>query len=376
MTASTAYSGGAPALEVSPHQRLLADIAQTAGRADRQDGAIGDDVHRLMSTSLSRMAVEYADHGGHDSRLIVAVADALRRIGRANLSVGRIIEGHFNALRLIGLYGDQAQKRRFLARAGEGAVFGVWGADGPKPVAIAQAAPGELRLRGSKRFASGLGLLRFAVVTTRDGSGHVQLVIADANDPGRADPSTWKTSGMRATASGDYAFDGMSIPVSRVLGDRDVYMREPHFEGGVWRYAAVQLGGLEALTEIARRHVRDRKLIADSIIARRITDLALACETGRLWVESACVRVEAAGAGPDEVAYVLLAREAVEQACVQGMTIVDRLIGAASFFDAHPLDRIRRDLSFYLRQANLDGKAQSAARSFAASDAAVGEMWR
>ncbi len=181
---------------------------------------------------------------------------------------------------------------------------------------------------------------------------------------------------MRATASGSFTFDGMDVPVSRILGDSDAYMREPHFEGGVWRYAAVQLGGLEALTEIARRHVRDRKLIGDGIFARRLADLAIGCETGRLWIDSACRRVEAAGAGQSEVAYVLLAREAVERASVEGMTIVDRLIGAAGFFATHPADRIRRDLLFYLRQANLDGKSHAAARSYAASDAAVGDMWQ
>ncbi len=376
MAGRPANRDNAPAPEVAHYTRALADIARHAVHADRQESPIDDDVHRLLSTSLGRMAIDYAEHCGRDGQLILSLAGALRRIGRADLSVGRIIEGHLNALRLIGLYGDQAQKRRFLASAGEGAVFGVWGADGPSPVEISAAASGQSRLSGSKRFASGLGLLSFAVVTARDGDGHVQLLIAEASDPERGNLSSWKPSGMRATASGDFTFDGMDIPVSRILGDPDVYMREPYFEGGIWRYAAVQLGGLEALTEIARRHVRDRKLSGDGNFARRIADLAIGCETGRLWLESACDRVETAGAGQNEVAYVLLAREAIERACVEGMTIIDRLIGAASFFDTHPADRIRRDLLFYLRQANLDGKAHAAAHSYAASDAAVGDMWR
>lgn len=366
----------APKPELLPYVPALADVADNAGCADRGERGIDDDVRRLLSTSLGRLAVDYARHRGQDPRLVVSVAEALRRVGRANLSVGRVIEGHFNALRLIGLYGDQAQKRQFLVTPGDGVVLGVWGADGPNPVTLSPVSSGRVRLSGAKRFASGLGLLRFAVITARVRDGHVQLVIAEADDPARANPSTWKTSGMRATASGDFCFDDLDLPASRMLGGADVYMREPHFEGGVWRYAAVQLGGLESLTEIVRQHVRDRKLIEHGLVARRIADLAMACETGRLWVESACARVEAAGAGQTEVAYVLLAREAIEQACVRGMAIVDRLIGAASFFDFHPLDRIRRDLSFYLRQANLDGKAHAAAQSFTASEAAVGETWR
>ena len=113
----------------------------------------------------------------------------------------------------------------------------------------------------------------------------------------------------------------------------------------------------------------------DPLAAARLADLALACETGRLWVERAAFRVEAHGAGETDVAYVLLAREAVERACLTVIETVDRLIGAASFFEGHPVERIRRDLSFFLRQANLDGKRAKAARSVAGSDAPVGDMW-
>lgn len=360
----------------APYTDALADIARNAIHADQRERRLNDGVRQLLSTNLGEMARAYGRHRGDDSALILSLSEALRRIGRASLSVGRIVEGHLNALRLIGLYGDQTQQRRFFESAGNGVVFGVWGADGSDPVTLHAAASDRARLRGSKRFASGLGLVGLAVITARDERGRVQLVIADAGDPARADPSPWTTSGMRATASGDFSFDDMSVSASRLLGEPDVYTREPHFEGGIWRYAAVQLGGLEALTEIARRHVRDRRLEADSGIALRIADLAIACETGRLWLEAACRRVETAGAGQGEVAYVLLAREAIERCCVKGMTIIDRMIGAASFFETHPIDRIRRDLSFYLRQANLDGKAQAAARSFVACDTTVGDMWR
>ena len=75
------------------------------------------------------------------------------------------------------------------------------------------------------------------------------------------------------------------------------------------------------------------------------------------------------------MAYVLLAREAVERACLSVIETVDRLIGAASFFDGHSAERIRRDLSFFLRQANLDGKRARAAQAVAASEKPLGELW-
>ncbi len=47
-------------------------------------------------------------------------AHALMQIGAANLSVGRLWEGHVNALRLIRLYGSVAQAERFREGCFEG----------------------------------------------------------------------------------------------------------------------------------------------------------------------------------------------------------------------------------------------------------------
>jgi polyhydroxyalkanoate depolymerase len=47
-------------------------------------------------------------------------------------------------------------------------------------------------------------------------------------------------------------------------------------------------------------------------------------------------------------------------AAVALMNAMDQALGAASFATAHPADRIRRDLGFYIRQANPDGLALGA----------------
>lgn len=68
------------------------------------------------------------------------------------------------------------------------------------------------------------------------------------------------------------------------------------------------------------------------------------------------MRIEAAGGNPGVAIYVLLAREAVEAACVEVMDLAERAIGTAAHGTAHPVDRMCRDLRFYLRQAALDDK--------------------
>ena len=51
---------------------------------------------------------------------------ALRLIGRASLPLGRLYEGHVNALRLVLRYGSRVQSLSAARDAREGRLFGVW----------------------------------------------------------------------------------------------------------------------------------------------------------------------------------------------------------------------------------------------------------
>lgn len=345
-----------------------ADIAD-AGHADLSAG-----LAHLRSAGVFKQTLAYGFADTHSTSFLLGLVDTLRRIGRANLSVGRIVEGHLNALKLVGVFGDAKQQNAVRAAVQSGDLFGVWGADGNPPVVLNANKSKGLILSGRKRFASGLGLVTKALVIARTDYGP-QLLLLDVGDAARMDTSTWRTSGMRATASGDYDFEGLSIGPAAFIGRPGDFLREPYFEGGVWRYCAIHVGGMEALAETARAHAIARGFADDPLMAHRLAELARCCETGRLWVEQAALRVEAPGAAELEVAHVLLAREEVERCALRTIALVDRAIGTASFFEGHPAERIRRDLSFFLRQANLDGKLAKAADTLAASDQPFGEMW-
>jgi alkylation response protein AidB-like acyl-CoA dehydrogenase len=88
--------------------------------------------------------------------------------------------------------------------------------------------------------------------------------------------------------------------------------------------------------------------------------MVTACETSRLWLESAARDVERAGAPPEASATSILARLTVEREGVALIQAMDEALGAASFATSHPVERRRRDLQVYLRQANPDGLGQTA----------------
>lgn len=150
-------------------------------------------VHRLFAPPESG-GESFADMGAENAALL----DVLRIIGRADLSLGRIIEGHVNALKLFDWYGSADQKASLASNLRDGAFYGVWATEPAPGVSLVRDSEGWL-LSGAKAFATGAGGLRHAVVTARMDDGAAQLVVVPADLPGRTDLSGWRVRGMRAT---------------------------------------------------------------------------------------------------------------------------------------------------------------------------------
>src|SRR6202789_762319 len=89
--------------------------------------------------------------------------DLLWSIGRGHLAVGRIYEGHINAIVLITLYGNEEQLAQASRDALSGHLFAVWNTELPAGVHVVGS-----ELRGSKIFCSAAGHARRAIITARD----------------------------------------------------------------------------------------------------------------------------------------------------------------------------------------------------------------
>ena len=101
----------------------------------------------------------------------------------------------------------------------------------------------------------------------------------------------------------------------------------------------------------------------------RLARMAMACETARLWIESAAMRVEGDPSDPEgAAAYALLAREATERACLEVVELAERALGMLAHAETTPVDRMRRDLSMFLRQAAPDAKRMRAAEALVKRD--------
>lgn len=286
-----------------------------------------------------------------------AMATALRQVGRGDLSIGRLYEGHVNAMSLFDWYGTPDQHAWLTQVLDRGAWFGVWATE-PSP-GVRLADEGAKSLIGEKMFASGAGGLDYALVTAASEAAR-RLVIVPANETTRADLSGWRVRGMRASVSGRYSLDGVAVERLMLLGEPGDYDRDPRFTAGAWRFCAAQLGGIEALVAEIRSAMRDSAR-EDPMQRARFAEAVVAVRTAGFWVEEAAQRFAAGDA--DAVAVARLTRGVVENAGFCVMEAAVRILGTRSAFDGERADKIIRDLSLYLRQAGPDHARDEAAKA-------------
>ena len=322
-----------------------------AGAARAEDGGapIAPTMRRILQSGLLDEDDPY-----RLARILVA-------LGEANLPAARLAEGHVNARLLLDLYGGGCDAPDRL--------HGVWGADGDRPVAMEGG-----RLTGAKRYASGLGCVARAIVTVAAEDG-ARLAWVDVTDAARHRPGTWRMSGMRATASGDIDLDGLRPEWVGGPGD---YHREPHFVGGVWRIAALQLGGTLGLLGAARDWLgaRDR-MGADAQVARLAPLLARAMAAFGLVERAADVASGPQGRADPDRAVMLSsqARLLTEDLAQDAVAAVERSVGMAHFEAGSETGRIARDLATYCRQAARDAFEQRAGRIALARPGRLSELW-
>ena len=339
---------------------VAADAAWHAVDLD-DDGAFPhEDIAALHHAGLL-MAPFPIDRGGEG--LGIGDADRLRSvltaIGRGSLPLGRLYEGHVNAVVLTVRYGSPANVKLLQEEAAAGRPTGVWMAG--EALRLERGTAGELVLRGGKILCSGATHFRRPLVATEHDGGSMMIIPLVAPDE-RAEAASWTAQGMRATATGSVDFDGIVVAADELVGAAGDYLRSPYFRGGAWRVLAVQLGGLEAVLATYAAQLRASPHRDQPLQLARYAEAEIACETARLWVEKAARVAEGSGEDAEAIdAYVDLARNAFEATALKVVALAQKSIGLKSFLRPNPLERLTRDLTTYLRQPNLDMSLMSAA---------------
>ena len=306
---------------------------------------------------------------GIDSAVTYELLLLLKHLGRGNLAVGRVYEGHVNALQLVQTFGTTEQIENYASDARDRRLlFGVWSAEEGDGVQVVLTEQGCC-LKGAKTFCSGAGYVKRPFVGGGLPTGDWQMCIVPMDEVvTTSDPSWWQPSGMRATASYKTDFTGVELGKTAMIGRPKEYLQQPWLTAGVVRFAAVQLGGAEALLDETRTYLQGLGRTEQVHQQVRVAKMAIAIESGNLWLQSAAKFLAAYApqfAGrpgektPEQieqlVAYSNMVRTAIEQICIDVMQLCERCVGARGLLPPNAMERIIRDLTLYLRQPAYDG---------------------
>ncbi len=346
--------------------RLIPAMQAHAAALDAEEAFPEQDFQALRELGVlsAPLPVDQGGHGaGTEPGGMGLILHMLTLLGQGNLSVGRLFEAHVNAVKLIAAYGTPAQAGRAAAEVRDGHLFGLWVTDSPGH---------DLRLsdgglHGSKGPCSGAGHVTRALVTVSTPAGS-RMAVAALDATVAIEPKRGALQGMRAGVNGVARFQGTPLPGDALIGGPGDYLREPLLSTGAWRTSAVTLGGLDALVVATREQLARRGHQAAPLQQDRFGRMLIAQETARLWTAAAAERAEASDApAAEQVAYVNLARIAVEAACLDAMRLTQRSLGLAAFLRPNPVERLLRDLAVYLRQPAPDSVLTEAAlHSFSA----------
>src|SRR5918997_5816198 len=207
-------------------------------------GASGRDAHPsfpeecfLWLESTGALAIPVPEPIGSQGRRATFAEEwrVLRSVARADGSVGRILDGHFNGVERVSVLAPEPLRSRELAGVAAGRLrLGVWGADpipGEGTPARLVATGGGYSLEGVKTFCSGATGLDRALVAVRapagEPAGSPLLAYVDLSEGVEIDDGWFKASGMRSSESHRVVFEG--APVLAMLGEPGELVREPYF---------------------------------------------------------------------------------------------------------------------------------------------------
>lgn len=297
-----------------------------------------------------------------------------KEIAKADLSLARCWEGHVNSLVLLDGMATHEQKARWFKGVVErGEKWVAWSGE-PQARApgetirfgtTVEKVEGGYTVEGNKVFSTSAGGAQWAILLVNTaGPGGVRhttssldtqlLMICDLSDPTvQIDGSWWDPIGMRATVSYLVHFKRTFIADENLIGYPGQYIKEGWQTCFIPHYAATFLGAAEAAYEYALEYVTTQNKVNDPYVQHHIGQMSINVETAHLWLRHVATLWETGKYGEAQIAGSR-ARHVVEHLAEDTVKHCIRACGARCLNRPSALERIYRDLSFYVRHDNDD----------------------
>lgn len=295
-------------------------------------------------------------------------------IAKADMSTARCWEGHNNALMLLDNLGTNSQKSQwFSGVVNKGEIWTVWSGEPLLKIpnqtqkigtTVSTSKTGYI-LNGSKVFcSSATGATWANLLVNTEGSGgaryadgspeSVIMLACHLKDPSVSfDDSWWKPIGMRGSVSYLVKFNNTFIPFEHQIGEAGEFLSNEWQTRWTPQYAATFLGGAEAAYEYTLAHIKSQQRQNDAFVQHRVGKMQLNIQSAYLWLDHVAHlwdenKIDLAKSTGN------MARYQIEQLTTQTIDHAIHICGARSLIQPSPLERIFRDLSFYVRHDNDD----------------------
>jgi alkylation response protein AidB-like acyl-CoA dehydrogenase len=350
-------------------------FAARAARYDREASFPAEDFADLFRAGLHGAAVPRS-HGGHglgpDAGLYTLWM-ITKELAKADMALARCWEGHVNSQVLLTALGDARQKDRwFHGIVDRGEIWAAWSGEPQARIpgqtarfgtVVREARDGYL-VDGTKVFATSARGARWAILLVNlhgpGGARHSQaadgllLLACDLSDRSvQFDETWWDPIGMRGTVSYLVRFDHTFIPEENRIGEPGQYLREGWQSRFSPHYGATFLGGAEGAYEYALDYIRAQDKAGDSYVQHRVATMALNLESAHLWLHRVADLWEA-GRAAEARSAGNRARYLIEAWATDTVEHAVHACGARGLIRPSPLERIYRDLSFYVLHDNCD----------------------
>src|SRR5574343_368042 len=186
----------------------------------------------------------------------------------------------------IFLFGDEAQRQRYLPGLARGEKIGCFGLTEPDHgsdpgtmATRARSVPGGYRLHGSKNWITNSPLADVFVVWAKNEAGKVRGFLLDKGMPGLSAPLISGKFGLRASVTGQIVMDDVFVPAEKELpGASGLKAPFACLDSARYGIAWGALGAAESCWHTARQYTVDRQqfgrpLAANQLIQKKLADM-------------------------------------------------------------------------------------------------------
>ncbi|MBE9068566.1 acyl-CoA/acyl-ACP dehydrogenase [Leptolyngbya cf. ectocarpi LEGE 11479] len=352
------------------------DFSARAAECDSKASFPRKDFETLFQAGLIAPVVpaQYGGLGLRYSSDLFTLWMMTKELAKSNLSLARCWEGHINCQVLLAAMASKTQKERwFTGIVQRGEKWAAWSGEPQSKTpgqkarfgTTVQVVDGGYVIDGTKVFATSANAAQWAIlfvsplgaggVRHANGSAKSVLMLAcDLSDSSVSfDDSWWQPIGMKGTISYLVRFEKTFIPEENLIGYPGQYLLEEWQTRFTPQYSAAFWGAAEGAYDYTLAYIKRQGREHDPYVQHRMAQCDINLETMHLWLRHTATlwetneQIKAKQAG-NRIRYLAekLAMEVLEH-CV-------KTCGARCLIQPSPLERIYRDLSFYVLHDSCD----------------------